>query len=65
MKFIIDRFEGNYAVCEDENRVMHNISKSIIPSEAKEGEVLEIVINKAETEKRKKEIEELTKDMWK
>lgn len=65
MKLIIDRFESNYAVCEDENRVMHNISKSLIPSESREGDVLEIILNKEETEKRRKYIEELTKDMWK
>jgi len=65
MKIIIDRFEGNYAVCEDENRVMHNISKILIPNESREGDVLEITLNKEETEKRRKYIEELTRDMWK
>lgn len=66
MKVIIDRFEGNYAVCEKEDRAMINIEISRIPSEAKEGDVLEVYSNNItidinETEKRKKLIEELAK----
>lgn len=65
MKIVIDRFEGEYAVCEDENIVMHNISRTLIPSESREMDVLEIILNKEETEKIRKYIEELAKDMWK
>ncbi|AGK98513.1 DUF3006 domain-containing protein [Clostridium pasteurianum] len=70
MKVIIDRFEGNFAVCEKQDRTMINIEKSKIPEESKEGDVLNIVdgeisIDIEETNKRKKEIEELTKDLWK
>lgn len=69
MKVIIDRFEGNFAVCEKENRKMIDIEKFKIPITSKEGDVLNIIndvitIDLAETEKRKKEIEELTKDLW-
>ncbi len=67
---IIDRFEGNYAVCEDECKVMNNIDSKLIQQGAKEGDVIELVqdnyvINVAETEKRRKHIEELTENMWK
>lgn len=70
MRVIIDRFEGDYAVCEKDNRTMMNIEKSKIPTKAVEGDVLDmegsfIIINKTETEKRKKQIEESTKDLWK
>ena len=70
MKVIIDRFEGNYAICEKEDRIMINIEKTKIPATAKEGDVLiisdgSIIIDKSGTETRKKEIEELTKDLWK
>ncbi|WP_414637065.1 DUF3006 domain-containing protein [Acetobacterium sp.] len=46
------------------------MKRNKIPSSAKEGDVLDIVndqitIDSEETEKRKKEIEELTKDLWK
>ena len=63
MKVTIDRFEGKFAVCEKEDRTMINIKKDEIPLEAKEGDILiiegnKIAIDFAETEKRKKEIEE-------
>lgn len=69
MKVIIDRFEGEYAVCEKKNREMIDIKRETIPEQAKEGDVLDIqgdkiTIDVMETEKRKKEIEELTKDLW-
>jgi hypothetical protein len=69
MKVIIDRFEGEYAVCEKEDREMMDIKRDCLPKEAKEGDVLhiegdKIIIDVMETEKRKKEIEELTKDLW-
>lgn len=69
MKVVIDRFEGPYAICEKENREIIDIERSAIPSEAKEGDVLNIegdviTIDAYETEKRKAEIEELTKDLW-
>jgi hypothetical protein len=69
MKVIIDRFEGDFAVCEKENRQMINIEKSILPDLVKEGDVLRIkneiiTIDAEATVKRKKEIEQLTKDLW-
>lgn len=69
MKIIIDRFEGNYAVCEKEDTTMINIERNKIPIEAKEGSVLsvaegKIVIDNEETISRKKDIEEFTKDLW-
>jgi hypothetical protein len=69
VKVVIDRFEGDYAVCEKENREMIDIKKDILPKEAKENDVLDIegdkiIIDVEETKKRKKDIEELTKDLW-
>lgn len=69
MKITIDRFEGEFAVCEKEDRKMVDIEKSKLPTKSKEGDVLNInsdriTIDHEETEKRKKEIEELTKDLW-
>jgi hypothetical protein len=70
MKVIIDRFEGSYAVCEKEDRQMIDIERGALPAEAKEGDVLDIegdriVIDNDETIKRRKRIEELTRDLWK
>lgn len=69
MKVIIDRFEGDMAVCEKTDRTMIDIIRKDIPKAAKEGDVLiidgnHIIIDVEETKKRKKEIEELTKDIW-
>src|SRR5699024_4310579 len=58
MKFTIDRFEGNLVVVELENREMINISREILPPDSKEGDILSIEINKTETEKRKKRIQD-------
>ena len=70
MKLIIDRFEGNYAVCEKKDGSMINIEKDRISQEAKEGDVLEvseegITIDEKATKNRKEEIEKMTKDLWK
>ena len=69
MRVTIDRFEERYVVCEKEDRTMLDIEKSKIPITAKEGDILNITddnitINFEATEKRKKEIEKLTKELW-
>jgi len=69
MKIIIDRFEGNYAVCEKEDRKMININISKIPTNSKAGDVLElvgeqIIVDSKCTNDRKKYIEQITKDLW-
>lgn len=70
MKLIIDRFEGNFAVCEMENKEIIDIERSRIPKEAKEGDILvinsdKIYISYEETEKRRSEIERLANELWK
>ncbi|NLK28116.1 MAG: DUF3006 domain-containing protein [Clostridiales bacterium] len=39
-KLIIDRFEGNYAVCEGEDKTIVNIPKYKLPLDCKEGDCL-------------------------
>lgn len=70
MRVVIDRFEENYAVCEKEDRTMINLEKKLLPNGAKEGDVLvlkneAISIDKAATQKKKNEIDDLMEDMWK
>jgi len=71
MRLIIDRFEGNVAVCEEEGREMLNVGKEQLPAGAKEGDVLDkaadgtITINAEETRKRKDEISNKIKGLWK
>jgi hypothetical protein len=40
MLLVIDRFEGDFAVCEDENLQTVHIRKSELPSGAAEGDCL-------------------------
>ena len=69
MKIIIDRFEGEYAVCENELEKMVKIEKNKLPAEALEGDVLilegeQITLDKNETQKRKEKIEKLMEELW-
>lgn len=69
MKGIIDRFEGDYAVVEFENKIMKDIEKKHLPSEAKEGDVIiftgqKYIIDIKETIDRKNEIKKLTENLW-
>ncbi|NLJ58236.1 MAG: DUF3006 domain-containing protein [Tissierellia bacterium] len=63
MKVIIDRFEGDYAIVETEDRIMVNLPKSLVPG-AKEGDVVSIIIDEEETKKRKDNINKLMDDLW-
>ena len=64
MKVIIDRFEGDFAVVEISKTQYANLPKSLVPLQAKEGDVINIELDRAETKKRKEEIEKMMKNMW-
>lgn len=69
MKFIIDRFEENFAVCEDENGIMKNIERSLLPKDTREGDVIFkdnniFYIDYEETKKLREEINQMTKNLW-
>lgn len=64
MKFIIDRFEGDFAVAELENYDIIDIPRVLLPEETKEGDVLNIIIDKDETEKRRQRIEDKFKRLF-
>lgn len=58
--YIIDRFEGDYAVIEGEDRRLFTLPKNLL-SQAQAGDVIEIsvTIDVRETEKRKKQTRSL------
>ncbi|WP_106533765.1 DUF3006 domain-containing protein [Planomicrobium soli] len=65
---IIDRFEGELAVVEIEG-VTKDFDKSIFPESAEPGDFVEIegdivTILEDETEKRRKEIQDLMDELW-
>ena len=67
-KGIIDRFEGELAVVEFDDE-MKDIPKSKLPKEANVGDVLifdgdKITISKEETNKLKKEIDDLMDELF-
>lgn len=68
MTGVIDRFEEQLAVIEKEDGSMMNLPRERLPRGAKEGDVVllgeTITIDYEETKRRKKEIEELTKELW-
>lgn len=64
MKVIIDRFEGNYAIVELEDKSTVDMPKKLIPEGAKEGDVLSIEIDLEETNRRKETIKKLMDDLW-
>ncbi len=63
MRVIIDRFEGDYAVVELEDRSTANLPRSLVPLGAKEGDVLVIEIDRNATEERRKRIQKLTEEL--
>lgn len=64
MKLIIDRFEGDYAVCEMENLKCVNLPKEVVFG-ASEGDVLKIEILKEEKKEREENVKNLMKKVFK
>lgn len=62
--FIIDRFEGDWAIVETENRHTFNLPRYIIPPGIKEGDVINIqvgidfIATKERVEKSKRMVED-------
>jgi hypothetical protein len=68
--YTIDRFEGNYAVLESDERKIYNVPKSKLPRKAKEGDVFykkgnSYIFDKKETNKRWSDINSLFHDIVK
>lgn len=56
MKIIIDRFEGELAVVELPNGNMINCPNAMLPDDAKEGDIISIVVDEKATEEKKKSL---------
>jgi hypothetical protein len=68
MQIIIDRFEGDIAVCEKPDRTMLSIPRAKLPPETREGDVLEIdgetiSLNANEIAQRKSRIEQKMRNL--
>lgn len=64
MKWIVDRIEGDYAVVELENGKAVDIPLISLPEDIKEGAVINVSADKAETDKRKENIDSLAKRLF-
>lgn len=69
-RYIIDRIEDKFAIVEKENGDMYKISVNSIRGNFEEGDILinkdeYFEIDKSFTLNRKKEMDEIMKDMWK
>lgn len=69
MKGIIDRFEGNFAVIELEDKSLLNIEIQKLPPKSKEGDMFFIhnhiiQFDESGTIERKKRIQKLSKNLW-
>ncbi|MBX4163793.1 DUF3006 domain-containing protein [Priestia megaterium] len=68
IKGIIDRFEEGFAVVEIEGKTK-DYPKGIFPPDAQVGDIVyitgtQVKINREETKKRAKEIDELMNELW-
>ena len=63
MKWIIDRFEENYAVIECEN-TSFNVPKAALPCDASEGDVLNVLTDIKETKNRENQMKDRLKNLF-
>jgi hypothetical protein len=70
MKVVVDRFEGEFAVCQElSTKRMMDIPKSRLPAGTREGSVLEIsgdevLLDQSETADREGRIKKLMDELW-
>lgn len=67
--FIIDRFEGSFAICENDDKRLMEIPVADLPKGAKEGSALEFingvyVLNQAAEQLRRDRIKNLEDSLW-
>lgn len=64
MQLIIDRFEGEFAVCEYEKGKTLDLPTALLPADAKEGDVLRLTVDREATEQQKNDAESLRKRLF-
>ena len=70
MRLSLDRFEGDYAICEDDAQRQHEIHKAKLPPNAKLGDILrlssegKLIVDDAETARRKQTISRLQRKLF-
>ena len=64
MRVVIDRIEEDVAIMEKDDGSFAEMSKRLIPPEAKEGDILRITVDTQSTVDRKEEITALMEELW-
>jgi len=64
MKYIIDRFEGDYAVVELADRTFVNIPRKAVPPDAREGSVIDVTVDADTTSARSQKINTMMDDLF-
>jgi hypothetical protein len=64
--YIVDRFEGNWAVVEGPDRTTFNLPRDVLPLEIREGDVIEITVevDKEKTVEQKQKAKSLLNDFF-
>ncbi|GAA0694683.1 DUF3006 domain-containing protein [Clostridium cadaveris] len=68
--YIVDRIEGSFAVCEEEDGTMENISLEKIKGDIRDGVILletckgYFRVDEEKTKEREKEVQDFMKGMW-
>ena len=63
MQVVVDRIEEEYIVVELEDGTIVNVPKVLIPT-AKEGDLVDIYINRDDTDKKNEEVKKLMDDLF-
>lgn len=63
MKVIIDRFEGDFAVVELDVGKFCDLPRVLVP-QANVGDVIDITVDSAETERRRQSVNQLIQDLF-
>ena len=64
MRVIIDRFEGEQAVVEIAEGMFCDLPRRLLPEEAREGDVIQITIDRAATEERRQQLTRLVDELF-
>lgn len=64
MSFVIDRFEEKFAVIVAPSGEIYNIPKAILPEDAKEGCIVDIIVNHKDTDIKKQEVKRLLDSLF-
>ncbi|MBQ9915295.1 MAG: DUF3006 domain-containing protein [Clostridia bacterium] len=63
MLYVVDRIEKDILILEGDEDVFYSVPRALLP-EAKEGDCVEIHINKEETEKRREKVRRLMEELF-